>query len=62
MSDGHAMDYVHCPLPRIHEAATSDLAEIEIQKMVHIGNGQYLCADDASLVKGEGATLTGQQS
>ena len=39
-----------------------EIAELEIQQMVHIGGGQYLKADDPPLVKREGATLTGQPS
>ena len=39
-----------------------EIAELEIQQMVHIGRGQYLKADDPALVKKEGATLTGQPS
>ena len=41
-----------------------EIAELEIQQMmmVHIGGGQYLKADDPSLMKKEGATLTGQPS
>ena len=39
-----------------------EIAELEIQQMVHIGGGQYLKADDPALVKKEGATLTGQPS
>ena len=39
-----------------------EMAELEIKQMVHIGGGQYLRADDPTLVKQEGATLTGQPS
>ena len=39
-----------------------EIAELEIQQMVHIGGGQYLKADDPALVKKEGTTLTGQPS
>ena len=36
-----------------------EMAELEIKQMVRIGGGQYLRADDPTLVKQEGATLTG---
>ena len=39
-----------------------EIAELEIQKMVHVGGGQELKADDPALVKKEGATLAGQPS
>ena len=39
-----------------------EMADLEIKQMVRVGGGQYLAADDPTLVKHEGATLVSQPS
>ena len=59
-SPKHGMSNTAKIVPR--EIAELEIAELEIQQMVHIGSGQYFRRNDPSLVKQEGATLTGQPS
>ena len=53
---------IQCLLLSTAKIFSHEMAELEIKQMVHIGRGQYLRADDPTLVKQEGATLTVQPS